>query len=73
MSQNVVESRRELESLCYNPIGLGDGEAGTISFDHVKGLLDGPLPYLFLPLANPLISSLVSGFETPIQFRHVSW
>lgn len=73
MSQNVVESRRELESSCYNPIGLGDGEAGTISFDHVKGLLDVALPFLFLPLADPLISSLVSGFETPIQFRQAMY
>ena len=68
-----VKFRRELESSCFDPIGLGNGEGGTISFDNIKGLLDGPLPFLFLPLADPLISSLVSGFETPIQFRQAMY
>jgi len=32
-------------------------------------VLGEPLPYLFLPLADPLISVLSSMYETPIQFR----
>ncbi len=58
---------------CHSPLGIGDGSSG-ISSNQITELLDGttsgnPMPYLFLPLAEPLIGEIVTNFETPIQFR----
>jgi hypothetical protein len=35
--------------------------------------LGDPLPLLFLPLATPLIESIVATYETPIQFRQSAY
>jgi hypothetical protein len=58
---------------CNTPTGIDESDSG-ISIKHVTDLLDGtalgsPLPYLFLPMAQPLIDTLVTEYETPIQFR----
>lgn len=53
-------------------------DSKIVTFEHVKGLLDGsilgnPLPYLFLPLAESFIGALVTTYETPIQFRNAMY
>ena len=58
---------------CVEPGGIDDGVSG-ISTTQIQSLLNGkalgkPLPYLFLPLVDDLIGTLVTSFETPIQFR----
>ena len=60
-------------SACIIP-SIIDDSTGGISSKLVVDLLDGttlgkPLPYLPLALADPIISSLVATYETPIQFR----
>ena len=52
---------------CNTPTGIDDSTSG-ISMKHVTDLLD-TLPYLFLPMAQPFINTLVTEYETPIQFR----
>ena len=65
---------------CIKPSRIEAGEpadsapSNGISSNQVTELLDGttlgnPLPYLFLPLADSLITALATIFETPIQFR----
>ena len=62
---------------CSSPTGIGGDDSNgpnAIPLNHVMGLLDGsilgqPLPFLFLPMTEPLIDVLRSSFETPIQFR----
>ena len=63
-----------MNSTCFAPKGISN--TTDISFDQINSLLNGtalgnPLPYLFLPLAEPLINALVQTYETPIQFRQV--
>lgn len=58
---------------CITPSGVDD-ELKQQVLGLLNGTFDGPtkdspLPYLFLPLADPIINSLVSTYETPIQFR----
>lgn len=64
-----IDSERQK---CTSPVGIDDGSGITTKMIHE--ILDGtklgmPLPYLFLPLAEDLISALATTFETPIQFR----
>jgi hypothetical protein len=42
----------------------------VVSADYVNSKLSAlDLPYLFLPMADVIIGSLVTNYETPIQFR----
>ncbi len=53
-------------------MGLVESSSGAITTERVTQMLQvgaGGLPFLFLPMADVLIQSLVSTYETPIQFR----
>ena len=56
-------------SSCIPPATLdGSAQVGGITNEGIQGFLnEANLPYLFLPLAEPIISALVSNYETPIQ------
>jgi hypothetical protein len=60
------------------PTGIDDGSGSGITTEQIKGLLNGttlgnPLPYIWLPLADPLIQNLVATFESLIQHRQAAY
>lgn len=76
--QKEQQSKRTLlSSSCISPTGIVDGTDSSISSaaittERVKQMLQD-LPFLFLPLADPLIQGLVTTYETPIQFRQAQY
>jgi hypothetical protein len=63
--------RAFIAEACDNvtPTGVGDDQ-GQISVGNVNSVLAMiQAPFLWLPLGDPLITGLVTGYETPIQFR----
>ncbi len=65
--ESLTSSVRSLSQSCISPTGI-DESASSITTERIKQMLAG-LPFLWLAMAEPYIQSLVTTYETPIQFR----